>query len=65
MYMYLWIVGNVFESLLCYKFVTNLPSFISMTYKFCAIFGFHRFIEKSHEFHAMVNMNDVFTYLIS
>jgi hypothetical protein len=25
----------------------------------------HRFIQISHEFHAMVNMNDIFTYLIS
>jgi hypothetical protein len=49
----------------CYKFITNLLSFISTMYKFSVISDFHRFIKKSHEFHVMVNMIDVFTYLIS
>jgi hypothetical protein len=44
--------------------ITNIPCFIGL-YKFCAKFDFHRFIQKSHEFHVMLNMNDVYMYLVS
>jgi hypothetical protein len=43
-------------------FITNLSSFIGL-YKFCAKFDFHRFIQESCEFHVMVNINDICTYL--
>jgi Fe-S oxidoreductase len=45
-------------------FITNLLGFISL-YKFCVKSNLHRFIQKSHEFHVMVNMNDICTYSIS
>ncbi len=31
-------------------------------YKFCAKFGFHRFVQKLHELCVMDNMNDICTY---
>jgi hypothetical protein len=43
--------------------ITNLLDFIG-SYKFYAKSGFRRFIQKLHEFHVMVNMNDVCMYLI-
>ncbi len=45
-------------------FITNLSSFIGF-HKFCAKFDFHRFLQESHEFHVMVNINDICTYSIS
>jgi hypothetical protein len=44
--------------------ITNLLGFIG-SYNFRAKFGFHKFIQKLHEFHAMVNMNDICVYSIS
>jgi hypothetical protein len=38
--------------------ITNLLGFI-VSYKFYANFDFHWFIQKLHEFHTMVNMNDI------
>jgi hypothetical protein len=45
-------------------YIKNLQSFIGL-YKFCAKSDFHEFIQKLHEFHVMVNTNDIFTYSIS
>jgi hypothetical protein len=42
---------------------TNLSSFIGL-YKFYAKFDFHGSVQKLHEFHVMVNMNDIRTYSI-
>ncbi len=47
-----------------WNYITNLLNFIGL-YKFCAKSGFHRFKQHSHEFCAMVNMNDIFMYLVS
>jgi hypothetical protein len=44
--------------------ITNLPGFIG-SYKLCVKFDFHRFVQKSYEFHAIVNINNIFTYSIS
>ncbi len=41
----------------------TLSGFIGL-YKICANFGFHKFIQKLHEFYVMVNMNDIYTYSI-
>jgi hypothetical protein len=43
--------------------ITNLLNFIG-SYKFCVKFSFHKFVQKSHEFCIMVNMNDICTYSI-
>ncbi len=43
--------------------ITNLLDFIG-SYKFYAKSGFRRFVQKLHEFHVMVNMNDVCMYSI-
>jgi hypothetical protein len=50
------------QKLLCVE-ITNLLSLIG-SYKFRAKFGFHKFVQKSHKFHAMVNMNDICMYSI-
>ncbi len=47
-----------------YNIITNLLGFIGL-YKFHAKSGFHRFVQKSHGFHVMVNMNDICIYSIS
>ncbi len=44
--------------------VTNLLGFIN-SYKLCAKFDFHKFVQKLHELCVMVNMNDIRTYSIS
>jgi multisubunit Na+/H+ antiporter MnhF subunit len=44
--------------------ITNLLGFIG-SYNFYVKFNFHRFIQKSHEFYAMVNMNKICTCSIS
>jgi hypothetical protein len=36
--------------------------FLGVLHKFTK---FHRFVQKSHEFYVMVNMNDIHTYSIS
>jgi hypothetical protein len=46
-----------------FYYITNLLCFIS-SYKFHAKSNFHRFLQKSHEFYVMVNMNDIYTYSI-
>ncbi len=43
--------------------ITNLLGFIRF-YKFYVKSSFHRFEPKSHEFHVMVNINDICTYSI-
>ncbi len=47
-------MSNVLVELL----ITKLPSFIG-SYKFHTKFNFHRFAQKLHEFHIMINMNDI------
>jgi len=44
-------------------YITNLQGFIGL-YKFRAKSHFHKFVQKLHEFHVMVNMNDIYTYFI-
>ncbi len=41
--------------------ITNLPNFTSSN-KFCAKSNFHMFVQKSHEFYVMVNMNDICSF---
>ncbi len=41
--------------------ITNLLGFIGL-YKFHMKFDFYRFVQTSHEFHVMANMNYIFTY---
>jgi len=41
--------------------ITNLLSYIG-SYKFCVKSSFHNFVQKLHELHVMINMNDIFTY---
>lgn len=48
----------------CLHNITNLQAFIGL-YKIRAKFDFHKFVQKSHEFCVMVNMNDICTYSIS
>jgi hypothetical protein len=43
--------------------ITNLSSFIG-SYKFRMKFRFHIFIQKSYEYHDMINMNDIYIYSI-
>jgi hypothetical protein len=43
--------------------ITNLSGFISL-YKFCMKSNFHMFVQKSYEYHVMVNMNDMYIYSI-
>jgi hypothetical protein len=43
--------------------ITNILGFIGL-YKLCAKSNFHNFMQKLNEFHAMVNMNDIFIYSI-
>ncbi len=43
--------------------ITNILGFIG-SYKFHAKFGLHRFLQKSHEFHVIGNMNNIYTYWI-
>jgi hypothetical protein len=45
-------------------YITKLQSFIGL-YKFHAKSDFHELIQKLHEFHVMVNTNDIFMYSIS
>jgi hypothetical protein len=45
------------------RYITNLQCFIG-SYKFCAKFSFDRFIQKSHEFHVVINMNKLCMYWI-
>ncbi len=44
--------------------ITNLPRFINL-YKFHVKFGFYKFVQKTHKFCVMVNINDICTYSIS
>ncbi len=44
-------------------YITNLLCFIT-SYTFHAKSGFHRFVQKSHEFFVKVNMNDICTYSV-
>jgi len=48
----------------CLHNITNLQGFIG-PYKFYAKFDFHKFVQKSHEFCVMVNVNDICMYSIS
>ncbi len=41
--------------------ITNLPGFIGLC-KFCPKSGFHNFLQKSHEFHVIMNVNDICIY---
>jgi hypothetical protein len=43
---------------------TNLLGFLG-SYKFHAKFDFHRLVQKSHEFHIMIKMEDIYIYSIS
>jgi hypothetical protein len=45
------------------NYIKNLLGFIG-SYNFFAKFNFYKFIQKWHEFCAMVNMNDICTYSI-
>ncbi len=45
------------------RYIPNLLGFIG-SYKFCAKLCFDRFIQKSHEFHATINMNKLCMYAI-
>jgi hypothetical protein len=46
------------------SYITNLLGFVGL-YKFRVKYNFYIFIQKLHEFHVMVNMNDICTYVIS
>jgi len=43
--------------------ITNSPIFIGSC-KFCVKSDFHKYIQKLHEFHVMVNMNNIYMYSI-
>jgi hypothetical protein len=45
-------------------FITNLPCFIGL-YKFCVKLGFHKFVQKLHEFYVVVNIKDICMYSTS
>jgi hypothetical protein len=44
-------------------YIINLLGFIGSS-NFCVKFSFFKFVQKSHKFHVMVNMNDICTYSI-
>jgi hypothetical protein len=42
-------------------FITKFSSLLGL-YKFCTKFNFHRFVQISHEFYLIANMNNTFIY---